>query len=233
MITVITPTTGKQSLFLSIESLKRQDTNKKINHIVLWDDKRDGDFLYPDPSNLKSTDPRSIECDIDGYSCRCVVLKGSYITGVAAGSALRAVGLMAANTEWVTFMDDDVMWDKDHLESMIKAVKGSEWGFSKRKIWTAEGEGFRCLGIDEFESVGEEAKTEYKMVDNNSMVFKAKYGFSAACMYRNTTEYNDDRLMYNFLMEYGGTPAKSDEATVNQICPDKLIKFFDTNCTKE
>jgi len=232
MITVITPTTGKQSLFLSIESLKRQNTNRKINHIVIWDNKREGEFLFP-TKDMETSDPFSIECNTDNYSCQCIVLKGNYVLGNAKGSALRAIGLMAANTDWVTFMDDDVMWDKDHLESIMNAVKDTEWGFSKRKIWTPEGEGFRCIGIDEFESVGEEAKTDYKMVDNNSMVFKAKYGYSAACMYRNTTQYNDDRLMYKFLMEYGGTPAKSEKATVNQICPKKLIKFFEDNCTKE
>ena len=70
------------------------------------------------------------------------------------------------------------------------------------------------------------------MVDNNCMVFNRRLGSSAAVLYRETTEYNDDRLMYNFLKKYGGDPYLSDEATVNQICPEKLEEFFTLNCDK-
>jgi hypothetical protein len=39
--------------------------------------------------------------------------------------------------------------------------------------------------------------------------------------------------MYNFLMKYAFEPAKSELVTVNQVCPDRLVEFFSTNCTKE
>ena len=71
------------------------------------------------------------------------------------------------------------------------------------------------------------------MVDNNCMIFKRKYGVSAACLYRNTEDYNDDRLMYNFLKQYAGVPAINIKASVNQVCPERLVEFFRTNCTKE
>lgn len=232
MITVITPTTGKESLFNSINSLKNQKHPVPINHIILWDNRREGKFLFPDSSGKVSI-PSTLEVEEGSYSSNCIVIKDDFINGRAAGSSLRAVGLMIANTEWVTFMDDDVMWDSNHAESILDSIKNSEWGFCKRRIWTDTDEGYECLGIDEFESVGEEAKTPYKMVDNNCMIFKRKYGISAACLYRNTTEYNDDRLMYNFLMKYAGTPAKSGLATINQVCPERLIAHFRENCTKE
>lgn len=238
MITVITPTTGKESLLNTIMSLKNQKTTFKIKHIILWDNKRDGNFLFPNSNNAVGS-PYDLQISTQNYSCDCIVLNEDFVQGVAAGSALRAVGLMAVNTDLVTFMDDDVMWDSNHLESILESINDKEWVFCKRRIWTnrqtnIEGEeGFECLGIDEFESVGEEAKTPYKMVDNNSMVFKAKYGYSAACLYRNTKFYDDDRLMYNFLLKYAGQPAKTNLATVNQICPERLISYFRSNCTKE
>jgi hypothetical protein len=232
MITVITPTTGKQSLFNAISSLKNQQSVIPIRHILLWDNKREGDFLFPN-ANGAFQDPLELQCQDISYSSTCIVIKDDFIKGAAAGSALRAVGLMAANTEWVTFMDDDVMWDSNHLDSIMNAAEDRNWAFCKRRIWTPSDDEFECLGIDEFESVGERAKTSYKMVDNNSMVFKREYGVSAACLYRNTKDYNDDRLMYGFLKKFAGDPGKSNEATINQICPDRLIKHFRDNCTIE
>jgi len=230
MITVITPTTGKESLLNCIQSIKFQKTEIPIRHIILWDNKREGEFLFP-MSNGKTRSPYELEIEEGIYSSNCVVVKGNLISGKAAGSALRAVGLMMADTGWVTFMDDDVMWDSNHIESVSKHLKDADWGFCKRTIWTENREGVECLGIDEFESVGEEAKTPYKMVDNNCMFFKKKYGISAACLYRNTTDYNDDRLMYNFLKKYAGAPFKTNESTINQICPERLVEFFRKYCT--
>jgi len=234
MITVITPTTGKDTLFNTISSIKSQTLNVPINHLLLWDDKREDEFLYPCENRLITRNPLDLECIENNYCCNSIVIRGSLVQDNAAGSALRAVGLMAANTDYVVFADDDVMWEVNHLETMIKKLEESksDWGFCKRAIWVTEDTGFECLGIDEFESVGEDAKTPYKMVDNNCMIFKRKYGVSAACLYRNTEKYNDDRLMYSFLMKYAGVPCKTNLATVNQICPRKLIGFFKENCSK-
>ena len=234
MLTIITPTTGKDSLLHAIESIKNQTSSMPIMHLMLWDNKREDGFLYPSKEDNVAMDPCDLECEVGAYSSTCIVIKDNFIQGNAPGSALRAIGLMAVNTQYVTFMDDDVMWDSNHVESIMKAIEDKEWGYSKRRIWTTSSEGeYECLGIDEFESVGEDAKTPYKMVDNNSMVFKKKYGISAACLYRNTTNYNDDRLMYEFLAKYAGEPSKSNKVTVNQVCPERLIGFFRTNCTVE
>ena len=233
MITVITPTTGKDSLLNAIASLKNQSSAVPIKHLLLWDNKREDDFLFPLTGGTSSRMPQELECEEGAYSCNCIVINDNFIQGRAAGSALRAVGLMAVNTKYVTFMDDDIMWDSTHLDSIMEAIKDKEWAYSKRRIWVQTDNGYESLGIDEFESVGEAATTPYKMVDNNSMVFKKKYGFSAACLYRNTTEYNDDRLMYNFLKKYACSPGITNQATVNQVCPERLTQFFRNNCTKE
>jgi len=232
MLTVITPTTGKDSLENAILSLKNQKSSIPIRHIILWDNKREGKYLFPDETG-KAKDPMSLNCSEGNYTANSIIMNESFVQGTAAGSALRAVGLMAANADFVTFMDDDVMWDSNHVDSIMRSIKGHHWGFCKRRIWTSNGETYECLGVDEFESVGEDAKTPYKMVDNNCMFFERRWGVSAACLYRNTKEYNDDRLMYEFLMKHAGTPVKTHEVTINQVCPDKLIKHFRDNCTKE
>jgi hypothetical protein len=232
MLTVITPTTGKKSLDLAIMSLKNQKSNIPIRHIILWDNKREGEYLFPDETgNVK--DPMSLNCTEGNYSATNIIMNENFVQGSAAGSALRAIGLMAASADFVTFMDDDVMWDTTHVDSIMKAMKGHHWGFCKRRVWTNKDDAYECLGIDEFESMGEDAKTPYKMVDNNCMFFERRWGVSAACLYRNTTEYNDDRLMYDFMVKHAGTPCKTNEATINQVCPEKLIKHFRDNCTQE
>jgi len=64
------------------------------------------------------------------------------------------------------------------------------------------------------------------------MMFRRRFGSSAAPLYREVSEYCDDRLMYEFLKTYAGEPGKTNLATINQICPDKLVDFFRNNCTK-
>lgn len=212
-VTVITPTTGKKSLTRLVESIKRQKV--PVYHFLLWDKNRDGEFV-------KSSEEKN-------YICDSISLNWNVITKQSPGSALRAIGLVAAQTEFVTFADDDIFWDENHLCSMLETIKEKNWVFCKRKIFFND----EFLGIDEFESVGERAKTPYKMVDNNCMMFRRIYGSNAAIFYRETKQYNDDRLMYSFLRKNAGEPGETDQATINQTCPARLVDFFKNNCTKK
>lgn len=212
LVTIITPTTGKKSLHKLINSIKEQKI--PVHHFLLWDDKKEGDFIHSHKDS--------------NYIIDSINISGSVVTGTAYGSALRSVGLMAAQTEFVTFADDDVFWDNNHLTTMLSSISNFEWVCSKRKVYDDD----EYIGVDNFESVGEEATTPYKMVDNNCMMFKRKFGALAAILYRETKEYNDDRLMYQFLMQYAGKPAKTNLASINQSCPKRLVNFFKSNCTK-
>lgn len=236
-ISVVTPTTGKDGLFKLIDSLRAQSV--PYVHIILTDDKREGKFLYPDPQTMFPMFPNDLNSSdlkgVDG-SCRYnITIPGSFVQGRAYGSALRSVGMMAANTPYITFADDDVWLEKSHLETLLKAVEKKEWAFSRRKVWKNTENGLQYLGIDNFESVGNspDRKVPYEMVDNNCMIFSRRFGSSGAVLYRETCEYNDDRLLYAFLKQYAGEPGKTGLATVNQICPKKLETMFEQLCTKE
>ena len=53
------------------------------------------------------------------------------------GSAItRTRALAAASTEWVAFLDDDDMWDPDHLESLLACAEetGAEYVYSYFRI---------------------------------------------------------------------------------------------------
>jgi len=217
LITVITPTTGKRTLERLMQSMEKQ--NVPWVHILLWDDKREDDYIKK-PYGVKISNPACIRYNI--------VVPGSFIKGQACGSALRAIGLMASNTKYVTFADSDVWYDPNHFELLIEAIRGKEWAYTVRRIWANEQE---CIGEDRFESVGDDSKLSYKLVDNSSLLVDRKFAASSACLYRETEEYNDDRLMFAFLKKYAGIPGKTNVATVNQICPSRLEQMFRKQCT--
>jgi hypothetical protein len=227
-ITIITPATGGGNLNRLFESLDNQTI--PWVHILLWDNKREQDYLYPNPITMKVLNPYDITTNKENCVRYSVVIPDDMVNGTASGSSLRAVGLMLANTSYVTFADSDVWFENCHLETLLKAIDGKNWAYCKRKIWTET----EYIGVDDFESVGDSPtkKVPYEMVDNNCMIFARKFGVSGACLYRETTSYNDDRLYYAFLKKYAGEPGKTNLATVNQVCPQRLENMFKSYCTK-
>jgi len=219
MLTVITPTTGKPALNDLIASVDGQTIAGKLFHFLLWDNVRDPAARPP--------------ADYVGERRLNLVLPaGAGRNGEAPGSALRAVGLMAAMTPWVTFADDDVRWEPGHAEALLRAADGRQWAATLRNVWSPDGE---YLGVDRFESVGDDPgrTVPYEMYDNNCMMFRRELGSHAAFIYRETREYNDDRLMYQFLKKYAGTPGKTQAPTIHHTCPDRLVEFFRSNCARD
>lgn len=217
LVTIITPTTGKASLSSLIESVDQQTVTNSTFHVLLWDDKRDSDV---DPQSFNSANRFSIVCP-----------SGTGKNGDAPGSQLRAIGLMAAKTPWVTFADDDVRWEPNHLQLLNLPNCKRNWITTLRNIWNPV-TGLH-LGVDRFESVGDDPgrRVPYEMCDGNTMTFSRQLGSAAAYLYRETTDYNDDRLMYQFLKANAGPRAQTNVATINQICPVRLIDFFRDNCS--
>jgi len=224
-ITIITPTTGQKDRLQKLhESIENQ--NVPYVHILLWDNKREEGAENNDNLRYHTVTKFGITYNI--------VIPDNMVNGIAAGSALRSIGLVASNTPYVTFADDDVWYEPEHFQSLLYNIKQKEWAYCKRKIWVEKNNQLEYIGVDEFESVGDDPsrKVPYQMVDNSSMIFTRKFGVSAACLYRETNEYNDDRLMYAFLNRYAGEPGKTNLATVNQICPKRLELMFRENCVK-
>lgn len=216
-ITVITPTTGKGSLEDLIASLDAQTIGPRLLHLLMFDEFR----------TEGATAPESFE----GPTRRAYVFPwGLGRNGEAPGSALRAVALMAAPTPWVVFADDDVRWEPDHAEAMLTAAGSGNWASTLRHVWAPGGD---YIGVDRFESVGDDPARQVReeMLDNNCMMFRRELGVAAAHLYRETREYNDDRLMYRFLKDRAGPRSSTGRATVHQICPDRLEGFFRRFCS--
>jgi hypothetical protein len=216
-VTIITPTTGKPSLDALIESIARQTLAEAAFHLLLWDDVRD--TAARAPASYNSENRMSL-----------VLPAGLGQNGRAPGSALRAVALMATTSPWVVFADDDVRWDENHLASLFAALSGMQWATTLRTIWSPSGV---RLGVDRFESVGDDPgrRVPYEMCDNNCMIFRRELGTAAAVLYRETRDYNDDRLMYAFLKAKAGPRGRTNTATINHTCPERLVEFFRANCS--
>ena len=219
ILTVITPTIGRDILDRQIESFAKQTVADRIFHIIMWDEKR------IDPG----IDPFSYNSD-NRYNIVIPWGLGKYKG--APGSSLRAIALMAANTTWVTFADDDVVWHPTHAETMLKAANGHHWAASLRNIYSPSGE---SLGVDRFESVGDDPgrKVPYEMIDNNCMIFNRILGVHAAHLYRLIEGPGDDRHFYAYMKQNAGPLARTHQATIDHTCPDNLVDFFKQNCSKE
>lgn len=217
ILTVITPTTGKRSLQTLITSIDNQENAMSVVHLLLWDDVRD-DHAGP-PETYHSHNRHSL-----------VLPPGTGRNGQAPGSQLRAIGLMVARTPWVTFADDDVWWETHHMQALQDGARGLHWCTTLRTIWGSDG---KRIGVDRFESVGDDPtrRISFEMVDNNCMMFRRELGVAAARLYRETSEYDDDRLMYHFLKRNAGTRGRTGKPTINHICPEELVDYFKTNCS--
>lgn len=217
-LTVITPTTGKDSLDRLIASIDSQSKGR-LAHLLLWDDRRDRSI---DPASFNSSHRFSVVCP-----------PGTGRNGDAPGSILRSVGMMLARSPWVTFADDDVWWEPHHVDSIEQHARSANWLTVLRTIHSPR-DGSR-LGVDRFESVGDDPsrKVPYEMCDGNTMSFKREFGVAAAHMFRETTDYNDDRLLYEFLKQFAGPRQAIRSPSINQVCPDRLHDFFARFCTQD
>jgi hypothetical protein len=85
------------------------------------------------------------------------------------GGAMKTILSYAANSRYVTFLDDDNWYEPTHFASLRRAVEGRDWAFALRRfVDAASGD---ALGPDNFESLGPGkgiyAQTEGGFVDAN------------------------------------------------------------------
>jgi hypothetical protein len=85
------------------------------------------------------------------------------------GGALKTILSYAANSRYVTYLDDDNWFAPNHLASMLKAVEGKAWAFALRNF--IENDSGDLLCPDTWESMGPGrgvyAKAQGGFVDTN------------------------------------------------------------------
>jgi FkbM family methyltransferase len=66
--------------------------------------------------------------------------------------ALRTILSYTAHSCYVAYLDDDNWWSPEHLPSLLAAVAGHDWAYSRR--WFVDPDSLQPLGEDTWESVG-------------------------------------------------------------------------------
>ena len=144
---------------------------------------------------------------------------------------LRAVGISLANTEYVTFFDDDTWPQRNHLSKIISFMeeKKYDYTFCKRQMWEKTGlKKLKLIGTDNFEAIGVMNKDGYRLIDNSSLYMNIKTARMLAPTYLNNQVYGDDRLTPDVL-DANAIGGQLDKVLVNHIAKSSLVNYFKKN----
>lgn len=97
------------------------------------------------------------------------------------GGALKTILSFAANSRFVTYLDDDNWYAPDHVASMLKAIHGKAWAFSLRHFVDANTGEVICP--DTWESLGPGrgiyAESQGGFIDTNCFLLDATLCYDA------------------------------------------------------
>ena len=143
MVTILRPTFAQ-----ALRSVYAQQLNGRI-HVLVGVDRWEGErstleaLVAERPSNVSVT-----VIDL-GYS---TAQRNGGVYASRFGGALKTIMSYAANSRYVTYLDDDNWYAPNHLATMLAAVSGKDWAFSLRHfVDDATGD---LLCPDTWESLG-------------------------------------------------------------------------------
>ncbi len=222
-VTVITPTTGMDTLAQSIKSVSTQNAE----HIVVVDG-----VQYAEKSIKIVTDNGHPKLRIiivpenTGNPPRHFNLK---YDGRFYGHRIYAAMANLVNTKHIMFLDEDNWYEPNHVESMVQLIDkhNLEWAYSLRNIVDLDGN-FICQ--DNCDSLG--VYPNYKhvpLVDMNCYCFKTEFLLKIADIFQ-IPSYNCDRGLYRKAVamcsdyhEFGGTGRYTVNYRANKA---EQIKWF-------
>ncbi len=221
-ITVCTTTTGNpDGLSRLLDSIEAQGI--PVTHLLLWDGKRHPDAK--DPAYYESKRRHSI-----------VFPNGQFAPinpaqEFSVGPSPMGLGMLLAKTKWLTWADDDVWWEKGHIEALVPTLTDPAYAYTLRRVWH-KGE---CLGVDRAESVGHHLprKFSYAMTDSNTMLVRRDLAINILPHIMATAGYDGDRIMYQQMRLMYGDAHFTWRATINQECPERLAQHFQSCCELE
>jgi glycosyltransferase involved in cell wall biosynthesis len=205
---VITPTTGKDTVFKAMESIR--DQTIKTEHLVVFDGQKARDnfpLAFVDRHTFLTL-PENVGGN------------GWYGHRVYAGMPLMV------NADYILFLDEDNWFEPNHVETMINKIKSKDlmWAYSLRRICNEAGE-YVC--DDDCESLGR-YPTFYdhmlNFVDTNCYCFKREYLVSIAHTFYG--QWGADRPFYKAASTNLPAFGCTGEATVNYRAPERLLGMF-------
>ena len=145
---IVIPTIVRPSLVRAVESIFRQDLEGTIQ-VLIGVDKCLGDPQTLD--DLLTAAPKNVTVSIvdPGYSTST---RHNGVHSAQDGGSLRTVMSFLANSQYVSYLDDDNYVAPEHISSQLRAIKGVEWTCSLR--WLVDEETDEMLSVDKWHSVG-------------------------------------------------------------------------------
>lgn len=147
-VAVVMPTVLRPSVLRAVESVFAQDIDGTV-HLLIGVDVALGERTVIEDIAAKRPDNVFVTVLDPGYSTS---VRHGGMVAARDGGALRTVLSYMAQSRYVAYLDDDNWWAADHLSTLLAAVKGKAWAFSKR--WFIDPKSSETLCEDEWESIG-------------------------------------------------------------------------------
>jgi hypothetical protein len=216
-VAVIMPTVGRETLVQAIASIYAQIQVPRIQ-LLIGVDAPLGDFHAPWRLLQDAPAHVSIALFYPGYSTS---VRHGGLHPARDGGTLRCVLTALAQARLVAYLDDDNTWSPLHLRSLIDAVAGKRWAFSRRWIVHETSRALVCP--DMWESVGLELglyaeKSGKGWVDPNSLIID-KIACDQVLYWWNCPTPGDekamsaDRQVFAYLRYDCGPPGETGLAT--------------------
>ncbi|MGB8841701.1 MAG: glycosyltransferase [Aliidongia sp.] len=147
-VAIVLPTLLRPSLGRAVRSVFAQDFPGRLQ-ILVGIDWAEGD--RGQLTGLARDCPAHVALDVfdPGYSTS--IRHGGLYPNHCSG-ALRTILSYTANSRYIAYLDDDNWWAPDHLSSLVAAIDGQDWSWSRR--WFVEEGDEEPICVDDWESVG-------------------------------------------------------------------------------
>ena len=206
-ITVITPTTGRDTLTRAVNSVI--DQTIEVEHLLVADG--------PEASTRNPSFYSSVH--------RLILPENVGANGWYGHRVYASVPLLV-NADYVLFLDEDNWFEPNHVETMINKIKSKDlmWAYSLRRICDERGQ---YVSDDDCESLGR-WPTFYdhtlNFVDTNCYCFRREYLVTVAHSFYG--QWGADRGFYKAASKLLPSFGCTGEATVNYTAPERLLEMF-------
>lgn len=207
-VAVVTATTGRDTLWQTIESVRRQTV--PCTHYVFVDG-----VEWPEVAKVQ---------DQDVKWCRLPVKTGG--NGIMNGGIMAASAFLVQE-EMICWVDDDNWFDPDHVQRLLEVKGNKPYAWSLRKLMNPDGSFF---DHDDFESLGPYSG----FIDCNCYLMDRSLAVQIAPLWYKTTGdlMVGDRHVYQCLKENSAEFGSTGRYTVNyRLNPKRDLRpwFWENN----